>query len=134
MRTTIIKTISVISALFICCVLLTSCSANESYPEYLIEGARDNGFVASYRAYFAIENGSVNKISKTKYDNLIYKDNDDHYKVVPKEYYSFEVNAETNDPSEWEYEAHNSGDDVYDTDVLVEQLKVMEIMGLINKV
>ncbi|MCR5213072.1 MAG: hypothetical protein K6E10_01530 [Eubacterium sp.] len=121
------KTISIISALFAVCVFLTSCSVNGSNPEYLLEGASDNGFVASYRAYFAIENKSVTEISKTKYENFIYKDKEDHYKIVPQVYYSFEVNAKTKDPSDWEYEQSKYNDETYDIDILKNQLLDMGI-------
>lgn len=127
MRTTIIKAISTISTLLFFSVLLTSCGLNESHPEYLIESARDNGFVASYRAYFAIENNNIKKISKGKYEKYIYKDRYDNYKIVPKDFYSFKVNAETKDPAEWEYESQYSVDKIYDTDVLIAQLKTMGI-------
>lgn len=121
------KTISIILTSFVLCVFLTSCSVNESNPEYLLEGAMDNGFVASYRAYFAIENKSVTKISKTKYENFIYKDKDNHYKIVPKVYYSFDVNAKTKDPSDWEYKQSEYDDEIYDIDMLKNQLLEMGI-------
>ncbi len=128
MKTTKVKTISILSALFVVCIFLASCSINdESNPEYLLEGARDNGFVASYRAYFAIENNSVTEISKTKYENFIYKDKDDHYKIVPQVYYSFEVNAKTKDPSEWDYEQSKYNDEAYDTEILKNQLVDMDV-------
>ncbi len=119
--------ISIISIVFAACVFMTSCGANESNPEYLLEGARDNGFIAAYRAYFAIENNRVSEISKTKYEDYIYKDKEDHYKIVPQLYYSFEVNAKTNDPSDWEYEQRKYNDEVYDIEILKKQLLDMGI-------
>ena len=125
-----IKFILLLSLLSITCLCLMACGkdySDEVYPEYLLEGARDNGFVASYRAYFAIENGNVNKISETKYDNLIYKDSDDHYEIVPEEYYSFEINAKTNNPSDWKYEQNRNNDKMYDTEILKNQLLDMNV-------
>ena len=128
------KAILIISALFVVCILLSACSENETNPEYLLEGARDSGLVASYRAYFAIENNSVTKISKTKYENYIYKDNDNHYKIVPQSYYSFEVNAKTKDPLDWEYEQNKYDDETYEIDILKNQLLDMGVgyQGIID--
>lgn len=115
-----------ISILLIVSLCLVSCSKNDSRPEYLLKGAMDNGFVSAYRAYFAIENNEVTEISKTKYENYIYKDNV-HYKIVPKSYYLFEVNAETKDPSDWKYEQNNNNDEMYDTKILKNQLVDMDV-------
>ena len=119
--------ISTISTLFVACMFLISCSANESNPEYLLKGASDNGFVASYRAYFAIENNSVTKISKRKYENFIYKDKENHYKILPQIYYSFEVNAKTNNPTDWECEQSKYNDETYDINILKDQLLDMGV-------
>ena len=127
MRATMSKKFLIIFALFIFCSFLISCSLTESHPEYLIESASDNGFVPSYRAYFAIKDNSIAKTSKAKYEHYIYEDKDNVYKTVSQKFYSFEVNAETEDPVAWEYEPDYSGDGVYDTDILIQRLQTMEI-------
>lgn len=127
MRATMSKKFLIIFALFIFCSFLISCSLTESYPEYLIESASDNGFVPSYRAYFAIKDNSIAKTSKAKYEHYIYEDKDNVYKTVSQKFYSFEVNAETEDPAAWEYEPDYSGDGVYNTDILIQQLQTMKI-------
>ena len=65
----LLKTVSVISTLL---VLLTACGTNSSKPDYLLEGARDNGFIAAYRGYYAIKDETVKKISKRKYERYIH--------------------------------------------------------------
>lgn len=107
--------------------LLTACSANNSSPEYLLEGARDNGFVASYRAYFAIENGSIFKISKAKYENYIYREDNKHYKLVPKKQYCFKAHAENSDSLKLEYEQKYPENPAYEIDTLTKQLSMMDI-------
>ena len=107
--------------------LLTACRANNSNPEYLLEGARDNGFVASYRAYFAIENGSIFKISKAKYENCIYREDNKHYKLVPKEQYCFKAHAEDSDSLKLEYEQKYPENPAYEIDTLTKQLSMMDI-------
>lgn len=106
---------------------LTACSVNNSSPEYLLKGARDNGFVASYRAYFAIENGSIFKISKAKYENYIYREDNKHYKIVPNEQYCFEAHAKDSDSLKWEYEQKYPENPVYEIDTLTKQLSMMDI-------
>jgi lipoprotein len=129
MRKIIFKIVLIISTVFIVAFFLISCITIENHPEYLLEGARDDGFVSSYRAYFEIGNNGVNEISKTKYENYIYKDKDNHYKIVPTEHCSFIVNAKTKYSSDWECEKCNSNNVAYDTETLAEQLKKMEISG-----
>ncbi len=118
--------IAIISICILCGMFLTACRDDGVKPDYLLEGARDNGFVPAYRAYFAIKDNKVTEISKAKYENYIYKD-DDHYKIVTKSYYLFEVNAETNDPSDWEYEQNKNNDEMYDTEILKNQLLDMNV-------
>lgn len=125
------KMISISSAMALLLVtgmtLLTACSANNSSPEYLLEGARDNGFVASYRAYFAIENGNIFKITKAKYENYIYREDNKHYKLVPKEQYCFKAHAEDSDSLKLEYEQKYPENPVYEIDMLTKQLSMMDI-------
>ena len=118
--------IAIISVCILCGIFLTSCGNNEIKPDYLLEGAMDNGFVPAYRAYFAIKNNEVAEISKTKYENYIYRDNN-HYEIVPESYYLFEVNAETKNPLDWEYEQNKYNDGMYDTEILKNQLLDMNV-------
>ena len=87
------KTILCMSVLLIASLCLTSCGKDTTSPDYLLEGARDNGFVAAYRAYFAIDDNNITKISKKKYENFIYYDKIDNYDPVPKTYYRFEAHT-----------------------------------------
>ena len=54
---------------------LSACGGTgSSNPEYLILCARDNGFGAAYRGYFAIDGDTVTELSKHRYEKLVYSD------------------------------------------------------------
>ena len=125
MRSRVIRLICMLLFIAVTCVFLSSCVTTQSRPDYLLEGARDNGFVPAYRAYFAIEGDTVKKISSYKYENYIY--NDDHYKAFNTEFSNYDVIASTDDPSEWEYELKYYADEPYDTDALISQLQDMNV-------
>ena len=114
--------------LIISCFLLTSCGEVKSEPDYLLEGARDEGLMPSYRAYFAIDNDNITKISKREYEKLLYKkDQEHHYKIVPNKSYSFDVKAGTNKPSEWEFVPSQYNKTTYDEEMLKDQLSAMDV-------
>ena len=115
--------IAILSTCILCGIFLMSCGDNGTEPDYLLEGARDNGFVPAYRAYFAIENENISTISKSKYEKYIYH-GEDKYDYVPMVHYSFDAFAKTVNPSEWEYEYDS--DSMYDIDTLVTYLSEMK--------
>lgn len=125
------KTILCISALLVASLCLTSCGKDMTYPDYLLEGARDNGFVPAYRAYFAIDSNNVTKISKRKYDNFVYHDKIDHYDTIPEIYYSFVAHNSTigSPPSEWEYTQSKYDNIVYDIEILKKYLSMMDLQN-----
>ena len=123
----VIRAFCMILIMSVTCALLSSCAADQYKPAYLLEGARDNGFVPSYRAYYAIDGDTIEKISKTRYENYIYKDKDDHYKSFNAEFSNYDIAASTDDPSEWDYEVKYYGTEPYDTEALKKHLKDMNV-------
>ena len=95
-------------------------------PKYLLENAGSGGILAFDTTYFAIDDDGVKKISEIRHNNLIFAE-DNHYSFVRDKYYNFEVNARSKDPSDWEYEISEFNDGFYDTDILTEQIKKMEL-------
>lgn len=95
-------------------------------PKYLLENAGSGGILAFDTTYYAIDDDGVKKISEKRYNNLIFAE-DNHYSFVWEKYYNFEVNARSKDPSDWEYEISEFNDGFYDTDILTEQIKKMEL-------
>lgn len=93
-------------------------------PVYVLECARDNGFVPSYRGYFAIYNDEVKKISELKYEKLIRKNN---YKLITSQYYSITAESKSYDSSKWIYTQGQYNEKTYDIDILKSQLKKMNI-------
>ena len=120
-----VKTFGTITALAVLCLCMASCGMSGPKPDYLIMGARDNGFVAAYRGYYAITGNKVEKISKSTYENYIYKD--DHYKMIGDDIISWDVTADSEDPSEWVFEKLSYTDTVYDMDTLISQLDEMDL-------
>ena len=125
MKYRVIKLICLIIIISSASALLSSCMTGKSRPDYLLEGARDNGFVPAYRAYYAIEGDNIKKISKSKYENYIYKD--DHYKSFNESFTNYDVVAGSEDPSEWEYEIKYYSDDPYEIDALIGLLQDMNV-------
>ena len=95
-------------------------------PKYLLENAGSGGILAFDTTYFAIDDDGVKKISEIRHNNLIFAE-DNHYSFVRDKYYHFDVNARSKDPSDWEYEISEFNDGFYDTDILTEQIKKMEL-------
>ena len=106
-------------------MILASCSKEQ--PDYLIKGARDNGFVPAYRAYFTLTDGNIKKVSENKFDSFIHSDKIDHEYLGYGEIHTFDAVAVSADPSEWEYEQNKFDDVIYDTDILIQRLKNMEL-------
>lgn len=125
MRFRTIKLICLIIIFSVAGMLLSSCATGNSRPDYLLEVARDNGFVPAYRAYYAIEGDTIKKISKSRYEKYIYKD--DHYKRFNESFSNYDVVASSEDPAGWEYELKYCSDDPYDTDVLIGHLQDMNV-------
>ncbi len=121
-KTKILKMISVVSTML---VVLTACGVNSSKPEYLLEGARDNGFIAAYRAYYAINDDTVKKISKRKYEKYVYREK--AYEHQGTTYYSINTTATSKDISAWEFEQNQYDDKTYDKQTLIDQLGAMGI-------
>ena len=118
---TIMSVALVLSAL---CAAISSCSKVDA--DYLIEGARDNGFVAAYRGYFAIDDGSVFEISGNQFDRSVLGD-DSQYKSIGYQLITFEAKAERSDPLTWTYEKNKYVSEEYDVNVLKDQLKQMGV-------
>lgn len=117
--------IFIISLISSFCILLKLYGDYKHPPKYLLEGAEDGGIIPIYRAYFAIDD-DVKEISEIRYKNLIYS-KDIYYNVLRVKYYNFDVNAKSKDPSDWEYEISEFNKGFYDTDILTDQLKKMEL-------
>lgn len=99
------------------CFMTASCGKSDP-PAYLLEGARDNGFVPAYRAYFELDGDSIKKISENRFDRYFRGDKND-YKGVLQDYYSFNIVADSGDPSGWEYEQGAYDSEVYDEELLI---------------
>ena len=126
----IIKLICLTLIISVVCVLMSSCISNRNKPDYLLMGAKDNGFVPSYRAYYAITGDTIKKIPQFKYENYIYKD--DHYKSFNEEFSNYDVVADSPDPSEWNFELMYYDNEPYDTDALIKHLQDMNVSYMGN--
>ena len=119
------KAVAILTLMTLLITGTTACSAGGGKPDYLIRASRDNGFVPAYRAYFAIKDDKLTKISSYRFEKLLYGNSD--YSMIPEEYYSFDVYAETGEPSEWEYEQNKYNDVQYDEEILIGQLEEMGV-------
>ncbi|MBQ3800435.1 MAG: hypothetical protein II837_09095 [Treponema sp.] len=95
-------------------------------PEYLIMAKSDNGFVAAYRAYFALDGNSITEISSRKYEDLTLGSDTD-YEVIRHRTYAFDVTTRGSDPLEWQYKQNEYDDKKYDTQLLIWDLKQMKL-------
>ena len=119
------STIVLIFICILCGIFLASYDNNSAKPDYLLEGALDNGFVPVYRAYHTIENDNIRRISKSKYEKYIYNGKKE-YGYIPTTYYSFDAFAKNINPSEWEYEQSEYDDVIYDINTLKTYLLKMQ--------
>ena len=95
-------------------------------PAYLIRAKSDNGFVAAYRAYFAVDGNSVSEISQRRYEDLTLGSGS-AYQAITAKTYSFDVSARSSDPLEWQYTQNEYDDKKYDTQLLIWDLKQMKL-------
>ena len=106
---------------------LTACGKDDSkaaYPSYIIMSGTDNGFVAASRAYFSVDDKEISKITEKRYEKLLYADKPE-YEIVMLGSYTFDVTANESDPGKWDYTEQKYGDDPYDTDSVIKDLKMM---------
>ena len=96
-------------------------------PEYLIEGARDNGFVPAYRAYTAISGDHAKKIPSFRFDNLVYINKDAEYSHVRFEFHTYEGRAESTDPDTWVLEKNKYDKESFEIPSVIESLKQMDL-------
>ncbi len=94
-------------------------------PDYLLEGARDNGFVAAYRAYTGISGDKVKKIPGFRFENLVYLNKDVEYDHVSYEFHTYHGKAKTADPDTWEIEQNQYDEEFFDIPSVVESIKQM---------
>ncbi len=118
-------TIAIIFGCILCGIFLTVRGNDGVKADYLLKGARDNGFIPAYRAYYSIKDETISKISKFKYDRYIYDDKKE-YDYIPTTYYSFDVFAKNMNPSEWEYEQSKYNELIYNIDSLKTYLSEMQ--------
>lgn len=95
-------------------------------PAYLIRAKSDNGFVAAYRAYFALDGSSLREISQRSYEDLTLGSGS-AYQAITARTYSFDVSARGNDPLEWQYTQNEYDDKKHDTQLLIWDLKQMKL-------
>lgn len=96
-------------------------------PDYVIEGARDNGFVAAYRAYTALTDESAKKIPGFRFENLVYSNVDVEYEHVNFDFHTYKGKAETTDPDTWEIEHNQYDEEWFDIPSVIESLKKMDL-------
>ena len=95
-------------------------------PAYLIRAKSDNGFVAAYRAYFAVDGNSVSEISQRRYEDLTLGSGS-AYQTITARSYAFDVTTRGSDPLEWQYKQNEYDDKKYDTQLLIWDLKQMKL-------
>lgn len=98
--------------------------AKGAEPAYLIKAQRDSGFVADYRAFFAIDGDSVTEISASKFDNWTLGDGSD-YERINAVTCVFDAYAPVGDPMEWRFKQSEYDTRNYDVQLLVWDLKRM---------
>lgn len=134
------KMASVLTVACALCLALASCVSSGSgtstgsntssgagrEPAYLIKAQRDSGFVADYRAFFAIAGDSVTEISASKFENLTLGDESD-YERINATTCVFDAYAPAGDPMEWRFKQNEYDTRNYDVQLLVWDLKRMGV-------
>ena len=119
------KLLVIICVIISALIFLSSCGMNSSKPDYLLEGARDNGFIAAYRSYLAIQGDTIKKISKRKYEKSVYTDKE--YEHRRTTYYSIDAKVTSEDISNWEFTQNQYNDKVYDKQTLIDRISAMDL-------
>lgn len=132
------KMISVLTLACALCLVLASCVSSGSgsgsstgsgagkEPAYLIRAKSDNGFVAAYRAYFAVDGNVVSEVSQRRYEDLTLGSGSS-YQAITARSYAFDVSARGGDPLEWQYTQNEYDDKKYDVQLLIWDLKQMKL-------
>ena len=138
------KMASVLTAACALCLALASCVSSGSgsntgsgsgsgtssgagrEPAYLIKAQRDSGFVADYRAFFAIAGDSVTEISASKFENWTLGDGSD-YERINAVTCVFDAYAPVGDPMEWRFKQSEYDTRNFDVQLLVWDLKRMGV-------
>ncbi len=134
------KMASVLAVVCALCLALASCVSSGSGtstgsntssgagrgPAYLIKAQRDSGFVADYRAFFAIAGDSVTEISASKFENWTLGDESD-YERINATTCVFDAYAPVGDPMEWRFKQNEYDTRNYDVQLLVWDLKRMGV-------
>ena len=118
------KSIYSLCLLCIVSLMFTSCVSVE--PDYLIKAKSDNGFITAYQAHFAIEGDSITEISAHQYEDLTLG-SESNYRMISAVTYSFDINAPSTNPAEWEYVQNEYDKTSYDVQTLIKDLKQMKV-------
>lgn len=124
MRFRFSKTFCVVIVLSVLCVALSACSKVDA--DYVLVGARDNGFVAAYRGYFAIKGDSVREITEYQCDKMVLGD-ESEFSGIAFDLMTFDAKADGSDPSTWVYEKNKYIEEDYDVNALIDMLKQMGV-------
>ena len=91
--------------------------------QYRIYAKADNGFTLAYQAHFALDGETIEfQRGKTHTTDIYIEQKYEHF--FPESYY-FDVKAEGEDPTAWEYRQRNS-ENPYD------RAKLIELMGKLD--
>lgn len=131
MRSNLFKYCAVILGILMICFSSFSCAGKKT-PAYLLVGSEDNGWVPSYRAYFSVDGDEAKKISKHRFESLIY-DDDIEYKTIAVTLYSTNAYAASSDPSDWEFVEYKDWFDDIDTMDFDTMKKYLKEMGVSYK-
>ena len=123
MGTKTAKIISIVTILFIVCVLFCSCGGNKE-PSYFLVAQEISGLVKD-EAYFELDGNSVKAAKTVRYDNLIQRTN--HYKEINIQTYSFKAVSTNGNPSDYVYTQNPSDAMAFDKPTLIKDLRKMGV-------
>jgi hypothetical protein len=92
----------------------------------LIRARNDSGFVIAYQAHFAVDGDSIVEISSHRYEDLTLG-GDSRYERINARTCAFDVDATGGDPAAWSYTQNVYDTDRYDLQLLIGDLKRMDL-------
>ena len=127
MGTRIARIISVITILFVFCMLLTSCG-NKKQPAYVLEAKEEEGLVKAYDAYFELDGNSLKEVRQVRYENLVERT--DSYDQIRFQTYSIEAESLNGNPSDYKYSQSAFDTLSFDKPKLIKYLRKMGVFWI----
>ncbi len=104
--------------------LLTKSYRPKRNPKYLIYAGADNGFMAAYRGYFALDGNDFHVMRESVYYKIKGRGNYESFK--PAEL-SVDVTANGEDPKTWEFRPRLTDKENFDKDAIIDLARRMNV-------